>query len=305
MGRTITDLVSIWDGVVRGETIYLLAGSDKLTAERAPHSMLIEFRGKPAAIETINWTARDIAPDPDYPDGVIVMGLQGEMARFRQGRVEVLPSIAGSASPRRGTMLYLGEAAGELMACGGNQQVYRYTGNGHWIPFGDGLTRPADGGLSQFEFVVGSSIAEDLYTGGARGEAWRRDAQKWKRLDMPVNVRLIAATLGPDRNWWIAGQLGTILRGAAEVWEVLHREESISYFWDLAFLGDRLFLSTHKVLYEWTGEELRAVNFADESLDEGPIPFSFYKLAVQNDRVYSFGAKDVLCSDGQHWQRII
>jgi hypothetical protein len=306
VAESITDILSVWDGVVRGDLLELLAGSDQLTAERAPHAFLVEFTDTPKAVATVEWTARDIAPDPEHPDAVIVLGLNGEVARFRQGKVEPLPSISGPPpSSERGTMLALAHAGGSLMACGGNQQVYRYRGNGTWVRFDDGLTRPEDGGISQFEFVVGDPSHGNLYTGGARGELWRHEGRQWRRIEMPTNLRLIAATPGADGTIWIAGQLGTLLRGSGEEWEVLHQDKDIPYFWDLAFVGGRLFLTTNRVLYEWKDGAIEVVNFADDSLYEGAIPYSFYKLGVAGDRLYTFGAKDVMCLENDRWRRIV
>jgi hypothetical protein len=302
MDNGITDLLSIWDGVVRDGTLYLLCGSDQLAGERAPHTMLVEYRGKPVAVETLGWTARDIAVDPDHPDGAIVMGLNGEIARFRGGKAELLPPVA--LAPR-GTLLFLGQAGGQLMACGGNQQVYRSAGADRWVPFDRGISRPEDNGLSQFEFILGDPLGPDLYTGGARGEAWQCAGSVWRALDLPVNVRLVAAAAGPDGRCWIAGQLGVLLCGSGDEWEVLHQDESIPYFWDLAFLGERLFLASDRVLYEWKDGRMSPVNFADPELYDGPIPYSFYKLAVDHGQLYSFGAKDVLRFDGSQWHRLI
>jgi hypothetical protein len=301
MDNGITDLVSIWDGVARNGTLYLLTGSDQLTEERAPHTMLIQYHNKPVAVETLNWTARDIAADPDHTDGAIILGLDGEVARFRGGKVELLERIPHP----RGTLLFLGQADRGLVACGGNQQVYRGDGKGRWTPFDRGITRPIDDGLSQFEFILGDPHSPDLYVGGARGEAWQCVGNVWRPLDMPTNVRLVAGAAGPDGRCWIAGQLGLLLRGSGDEWEVLHQDEDIPYFWDLAFLGERLFLASDRILYEWKDGEVVPVNFADMNLYEGPIPYSFYKLTVDQGILYSFGAKDVLSFNGTRWQRLI
>jgi hypothetical protein len=302
----ITDIVSIWDGVPRGDVLYLIAGSDQLTEERAPHTMLIEFHEGPRAVATLEWTARDIAADPDSP-GVLVMGLQGQVARFHSGQVDSLPPITGPppASPR-GTLLYLGYAGPQLMACGGNQQVYRYASGGGWTRQEEGVTPPPDGGLTQFEFVVGDADGGQLYTGGARGEAWRWIGQRWQSLDMPTNVRLVSARRAPDGRWWIAGQVGTILRGSGTAWEEVHHDEAIPYFWDLAFFHDDLFLTAGKLLYRWHDGQLDPVNFGDDTLyEEGPIPYSFYKFGVTDERLYTFGAKDIMSFDGAQWVRIV
>jgi hypothetical protein len=306
MEGKITDIVSIWDGLPRGDVLYLLAGSDRLTEERAPHSMLIEYSGGPRAVATLDWTARDIAADPHHEDGVLLLGLEGEIARFRGGQVESLPPISGEPPPSaRGTLLYLGEAGGHLMACGGNQQVYRYSPRGHWIRQEQGLTRPEDGGLSQFEFVVGDSQSGSLYTAGARGEAWYWNGAEWQSLDMPTNVRLTSACRGLEGEWWITGQLGTLIRGSGTSWEAVHQDEEIPFFWDLAFYRGTLFLTTDRVLYQWKDGELEPVNFADDTLYEGLIPYSFYKLSVGGDRLLTFGAKDIMSFDGERWHRIV
>ena len=122
---------------------------------------------------------------------------------------------------------------------------------------------------------------------------------------MPTNLRLIAAAPGTDGRLWIVGQLGTLLRGSGTDWEVLHQDEGVPYFWDLAFIGDRLFLSADRVLYEWREGRAQPVNFADEELYQGSMPYSFYKLLVADNRLYSFGAKDVLCFDNGRWRRIV
>lgn len=303
MIECITDILSIWDGIVRNDVIYLLAGSDQLTAERIPHTVLIEYTTKPLQVITLDWTARDIAPDPEHCNGVIIIGLQGELARFRNGQLELLPPITNLDSPR-GTLLFIGIVDGQLMACGGNQQIYRNAGGNEWITFEDGLVFPPDKGLSQFEFIVGDRRNGEFYTGGARGEAWRFNNQTWQLLDLPINARLVAATRGPDGKWWFCGQLGLLIHGSGNVWEVLHQDEGISYFWDLCFLGDRLFLTTDRVLYEWQNGELSPVNFADTTIYEGEIPYSFFKLMVDNNHLYSFGAKDVLSFNGSSWQRV-
>jgi hypothetical protein len=91
MNERIIDLVSVWDGIVRNGILYLLAGSDELTKIREPHTLLIEFDDKVRYVETLDWTARDIAPDPEYSEGAIAMGLDGNLIRFRNGLTEYLP----------------------------------------------------------------------------------------------------------------------------------------------------------------------------------------------------------------------
>jgi len=192
-----------------------------------------------------------------------------------------------------------------LMACGGNQQIYRQSSSGNWTRHEAGLKRPKDGGLSQFEFIVGDAPDASLYTGGARGEAWQWNGQEWSPLDMPTNLRLISACRGPDRKWWIAGQLGTLIRGSGTAWEQIYHDIEIPFFWDIAWFQDELFVTTDRVLYRWNDGELEPINFADDTIYEGLIPYSFSKLEVSGDRLYSFGAKDVLSFDGDRWHRII
>ena len=73
----------------------------------------------------------------------------------------------------------------------------------------------------------------------------------------------------------MAGQLGTLMRGSGTAWEEMHRDEGIPYFWDIAFFHDELFVTTNRVLFQWRDGELAPVNFGDDTLYEGPIPFSF------------------------------
>jgi hypothetical protein len=157
--------------------------------------------------------------------------------------------------------------------------------------------------VSAFESVDGFAQS-DVYAVGTNGQIWHFDGSLWKAMTSPTNLRLTAAICASDGFVYACGQMGILLRGREARWDVIYEDPGLGYWWDICEYDHRIFCASSGILYELKDGELEAVPFPDYESLEGGIPFSFFKLAVCQDCLWSIGSKDVITFNGRQWARV-
>jgi len=183
--------------------------------------------------------------------------------------------------------------AGKAYAVGIRGMVYRLDALANWTRIDDGLPESFD-----VQAIDGFS-GTDLYAVGFGGQLWRYTRQRWKREDLPTNTNLTSVKCGGDRNVYVGGHGGVLIRGKEGRWEVIQHASTTDDIWDLEWFADRLYISTLDGLFALDKRKLAPVAFGKDA------PKSFYQLSSADGEMWSNGEHDVMSFDGKSWTRIV
>lgn len=235
------------------------------------------------------------------PDRFWALGTEGQILTVGGGQVkEERPISDGEDSPsRRGPLREIRAVAGQwLYAVGTLRQAYRRESPDHWQCIDHSL-RDVSADLTQtcLESIDGFSKS-DIYAVGWEGEIWRYDGERWSEVLSPTNLALYKVRCGGDGWAYACGQVGTLLRGRGDRWEVIEHDATRSDFWGMEWFKGKLYLCTMQLVFQLDENGLRRVDFGDDP------PLSCYHLSAADDRLWSIGAGDVLEFNGFEWSRV-
>jgi hypothetical protein len=164
----------------------------------------------------------------------------------------------------------------------------------------DGWTRIDDGLPSQFdiEAIDGFSLT-DVYAVGFQGEVWHFNGEGWERRDVPTDTVLTSVKCADDGFIYIGGHKGILLRGRADVWEVVDDGAPQDDIWDLEWFAGALYASTMTGVYRCLDRRCEPVEFS------GDPPATTYQLSASEGVMWSVGRRDIVAFDGVQWRRII
>jgi hypothetical protein len=241
----------------------------------------------------LNCTAPRIAvlPGPE----VFVSGHLGFVARLGAGRFDE-EKIDGPSA--HGYVCDLRAIGSHLYAAGMGRQVYRRSDGGRWAPIHEGvLNVPADIlDVTGFESIDGPS-EDDLYAVGFHGEIWNYNGRVWREIPGPTNLILERVrSAGPDRVY-ACGQMGVLLRGHAESWDIVPHDSTEENFWGMEWFRDRLYVATQSQIFVLTD----AGNLSPVDLGL-PGERSFSQLHAGAGALWSFGDRHLAwTADGIQW----
>ena len=197
----------------------------------------------------------------------------------------------------RGPLTRVRTIAGKAYAIGMDRQVYRRDDANRWTCI-DQSARPGPKEVKGFESIDGFS-ADDLYAVGYDGDIFHWNGKSWRQIDSPTNLILTDVCCAADGLVYIVGQMGTIIRGRGDRWEVLDHGGGKAHLWNCAVFQGRLYTTTNsKLLHLGTDGKLVPVDFGED------LPATVYHLATGDGILLSIGAKDVMSFDGITWTRI-
>jgi hypothetical protein len=186
---------------------------------------------------------------------------------------------------------------GRAYIAGMDRQVYRRSTKLRWEALDAGLPGDDDEVVS-FEAIDGFSENE-IYAVGRKGEIWRYDGKRWHQIETPTNLILLGVHCAADGVVYACGQVGMLLRGRNDEWEVVEQTATEQDFWDVIWFKGSLYLATREVLYVLRNGEMAPADYGDED-----IPFSFYRFTATPDVLWTIGSKDVMRFDGATWSRV-
>lgn len=300
-----TEIFSYVTGVVRYHDLaYLASVSDEMQAKRINHSYVTEW-------DAGTWRVGDDANDIQYWSAVagtlvhvpleqaLFLGAGGQVICIGSGDTheEQLPDDE-TAIPGRGEMRGVCAVEGVAYVCGMDRQVYRRYGENDWRATDMGAKPPeGDERVVGFEAIAGFREGE-IYAAGWDGEIWSFDGTRWQQEDSPTNLVISALCCAEDGYVYACGQLGTLVRGRHGNWEAIVHDDTDEDFWDVAWFGGELYVSSATALYRLRDGHLIQVDFGEDQ------PTNCFHLSAADGVLWSIAAKDVFSFDGNHWQRI-
>lgn len=144
-------------------------------------------------------------------------------------------------------------------AVGMGRRVFRCNADGAWESIDAGVRQEAsDDTTSGFNSIDGFS-QQDIIAVGWDGDIWHFNGAGWQSLPSPTRLALNKVICMPDGYAYAVGQVGLILRGQAEHWEVIANPLTTRDFCSAChFRGSLYALSSHG-LFVLDGEHLREV----------------------------------------------
>lgn len=293
---------SLSTGVLRySDLAYLLVTSDEDIQEGLVGTLLFTIdRGTPGAA-SLDWLACSGTVCHLPSERYVALGVQGQV-RVMGGGSQSDESISNSGrDPRsRGPLREVrGVARGRAYAVGTCRQAYVREDEGVWRCI-DQTAQGGDVALTDtsFESIDGFS-EQEIYTVGWEGEIWSYDGSVFTQASSPTNLALYKVRCAGDGYAYACGQLGTLLRGRGDKWEIIEHESTREDLWGMEYFDGHLYVSSTHFVYRLVDGRLERVDFGDD------VPASCYHLSAADGIMWSVGAKDVMEFDGQSWKRIL
>jgi hypothetical protein len=276
---------------------YLSLSDDSLDPKDTPHSRLVEWDGGEwNEGGTTTWPTASMTVCRVPIEQMVAISPLGHVRLLGSGDSHVEQIGSGEESPqRRGPLRRVRAVAGVAYAVGMKRQVYRREGDRRWVCI-DQQMRPPKGRIVGLESIDGFS-AEELYAAGWDGEIWHYDGDRWRQVDSPTNVVVTDLCAGGE-TMYACGQIGTLLRGRRDAWEVVRHDAVEENIWSLAWFQGKLYVATFGAVYVLENDSLVPVTFGPDS------PATFYHLSSADGVLWSIGRKDVMAFDGNAWTRI-
>lgn len=197
-------------------------------------------------------------------------------------------------------LLHLQQIAGELYACGTQQQVHHRSADG-WGRMDDRCHVPlVDQVTCTFNAMDGFG-ADDIYAAGDGGALWHWDGRGWQSLASPAALTIRMVHCMPDGSVVLAGDAGTVFRGnRVDGWRML----TVPAFAHLTIERACLF---QEALYLCAQRELLVLS--DDTVTKVDVPveghLAYYGASATAEAMWTVGDDAILRFDGSRWERFI
>ncbi|MCY1299630.1 hypothetical protein D9M69_462900 [compost metagenome] len=295
--------LSISTGAVRYSYLgYLLLTQDDLVVEGVPHSMLFTLNRGNWGAQNLQWMACSGSVIHVPNERFLALGEEGFVWAIGGGESkEEDPVGDGELSPEtRGPLREIrGICRGKAYAVGTCRQAYVRDESNVWRCIDQtAQTAVADITNTSFESIDGFS-EQEIYTVGWEGEIWQYDGTRFVQIESPTNLALYKVRCGADGYVYACGQLGILLRGRGNKWEVIDHESTVEDLWGMEYFNEKLYVSSTHFVYALENGKLERVDFGED------IPGTCYHLSAADGIMWSIGAKDVMEFNGEAWKRIL
>jgi hypothetical protein len=297
--KPIADNFTFLLGAVRYKDLFYFAlQDDRVDINHEPHFNPVTLdRGEWGGNKIIQWTPVDLTVCRSPLEQMVAMSEDGDIYCLGSGQegFEKITDEGKSPLERGGPMRGIRYIGSSVYAVGMKRQIYRRVDFDHWVSIDVGI-------FSNKSEVVGFEAIDgfddnDLYAAGWEGEIWGFDGERWERKDSPTNIILHDICCADDGSVYACGQLGTLVKGRGDVWEIIDTELQEN-LWSLAWFNGTLYLAAFSGIYQLIGDQVRRINFTQD------IPGTFYHLSAADGLLCSIGGKDVMGFDGELWFRI-
>lgn len=207
-----------------------------------------------------------------------------------------------------------------LYACGFGGQIYRNR-DGMWSHFDDGLLQktraPTDLRISDPQALL-TQLSEtansardladidgfneqDMYVVGSDGLIGHHNGQSWQILESPTAANLNAIHLSPDKDVWIVGSRGTLMKGSAQCGFIVISRESIDAdFYSITSFDDIVYIGASDGIYTLIDDTIEILPISEqENL------FQVTCVESKDKVLWALSPTKLLRFDGRVWQTIV
>jgi hypothetical protein len=294
--------LSITTGVVRySDLTYLIATNDAAISEGYTDSILFTLYRGILYAGIVPWLACSGTVCHVPAERYLMLGTDGSVEASGGGtKMEEAIANCGVDPGKRGPLREIrGIAKGRAYAVGTCRQAYVRDDEDQWrcidqsAQVGDTLITD-----TSFESIDGFS-EQEIYTVGWEGEIWKYDGSLFTQQNSPTELALYKVRCAPDGFVYACGQLGTLLRGRHDQWEIIKHESTTEDLWGMEVFDGELYVSSSYFVYRLEDGKLKPVDFGDD------IPRTCYHLSAADGIMWSIGSKDVMEFDGSNWTRCL
>ncbi|WP_033062520.1 hypothetical protein [Pseudomonas sp. CFII68] len=294
--------LSISTGVVRySDLSYLIITHDAAISEGYIDSILYTLDRGTWYAGTVPWLACSGTVCHRPVERYLMLGTDGSVEASGGGtKTEEAIASCGVDPRKRGPLREIrGIAKGRAYAVGTCRQAYVRDGEDQWRCI-DQSAQVGDTPITDtsFESIDGFS-EQEIYTVGWEGEIWKYDGSVFTQQNSPTNLALYKVRCAPDGFAYACGQLGTLLRGRNDQWEVIDHESTREDLWGMEYFDGQLYVSSTHFVYRLEGDTLKPVDFGDDA------PRACYHLSAADGIMWSISPKDVMEFDGSNWKRCL
>ena len=294
---------SLLSGVVSYSDLgFLIATKDSLTEKEIPHTRILQYdRGQWGGWD-LDWFARSITICGFPERRLLTMSDMGTVKVIGGGNEsEELIKDTQHSPDQIGPLVEIHSLQlGKAYAVGTCRQVYRREGPNQWIRIDRDLWKIKENITEKCFHSIDGFSENEIYTVGWDGEIWLFNGELWEEIQSPTNLALYKILCAEDGYAYIVGQSGIILKGRLKEWEIIDQSQTSEDFWGLAWLNNKLFISSLNNIYELNGSVFGMVNTGD-----GKRPKTTYHLSAADGILWSIGKKDLFQFDGATWRELI
>lgn len=294
--------LSITTGVVRrSDLCYFIATHDAAISEGYADSILFTLYLGTVYAGTVPWLACSGSVCQVPAERFLMLGTDGSVEASGGGtKNEESIATCGVDPKKRGPLREIrGIAKGRAYAVGTCRQAYLREGEDQWRCI-DQSAQVGDTPITDtsFESIDGFS-EQEIYTVGWEGEIWQYDGALFTQRNSPTNLALYKVRCAPDGFVYACGQLGTLLRGRDDQWEIIEHESTREDLWGMEVFDGQVYVSSTHFVYRLGDGKLTPVDFGDD------VPQTCYHLSAADGIMWSIGPKDVMQFDGSSWTRCL
>ena len=295
--------LSIGTGVVRYSDLgYLITTNDVSICEGYRGSILFGLDRGIWGAGTLPWLACSGTVCHVPAERYLVLGTDGSVRASGGGAIKEESPIAscGVDPKKRGPLREIrGIANGRAYAVGTCRQAYVREDEDQWRCI-DQSAQVGDTPITDtsFESIDGYS-EQEIYAVGWEGEIWQYDGAVFTQRNSPTRLALHKVRCAPDGFVYACGQLGTLLRGRHDQWEMIGHDSTQDDLWGMEVFDGQLYVSSNHGVYRLEDGTLQPVDFGDD------VPRTCYHLSAADGIMWSIGPKDVMQFDGVTWTRCL
>lgn len=295
--------LSITTGAVRySDLSYLITTHDAAFSEGYTDSILFTRDRGIWQSGTVTWLGCSGTVCHVPAERYLVLGTNGSIRASGGGVIKEEVSIAScGVDPRkRGPLREIrGIAKGRAYAVGTCRQAYVREDEDQWRCI-DQSAQIGDTPITDtsFESIDGFN-EQEIYTVGWEGEIWKYDDSLFTPQNSPTDLALYKVRCATDGFVYACGQLGTLIRGRNDQWEIIEHGSTREDLWGMEVLNGELYVSSTHSVYRLEDGKLRPVDFGDD------VPRTCYHLSAADGIMWSIGAKDIMEFDGSTWKRCL
>lgn len=195
-----------------------------------------------------------------------------------------------------GELFRIRSVSDQVLACGQSSQIYRLN-QGKWEHFDKGLLAPEAETLED----LGGTGPDNIFAVGMCGTLAHFNGKKWRRLESPTEHHLSNVLCISPNEIYFCGNDGALFRGDGKKWKFIGNPKSTGLYWGLAKFRGSVYVASDSGIEWFDGKTLLPVRIPLKRKKK----YTFHRLQVADDRLFSFGVDDVLSFDGTKWEEYL
>lgn len=288
-----TDSFTFLSGTELGDGTLLIVAQETAIFEANPHCAVIKRTADMewGPLGLVGWVNSGTSQNEDA-SAVLAVDPNGEFLSATSEGIR-WTDISRDADLNQ-QFRFIKSVAGTVYAGGTNRHVHQRIGPIEWKDISDPEMWDSEEAIG-FESIAGFGQNE-LYAVGWDGEIWT-NVGGWRKLDSPTNLILADATTHGEKVY-ACGQLGTIIRGRGDSWELVEHDITTDTLWSACSFGNAVYFAGEFGILKLEGGEVSVFRLLNANMR------SAYSLFTGPSGLWSVGPTDICLFDGENWHTI-